>query len=244
MSSEPTKTAVFLVVIPSIRQDRAGFDEVMNRVQATFTHPTEFHILDGSDGKPAALNRALDEKLKDHHVYVTMDDDYIPGSSWQDLILQAMEDLAKVGVFALWVGDDPHLQREIGAERVQPQQTKNSTTFRAVERGHHIAGAILCYRPEVARAVGPQPITGEKYQIWEDAWRGRRVQSLGWDLAFIEGAVPTYHKYEDPPEYDAWRAEQITLSRQNQDHWLRDSGIPDPWHLRLRRWVAKLRGRG
>lgn len=172
-----------------------------------------------------------------------MDDDYIPGPNWQEKVIQAFKDLPRVGVVSLWVGEDPHLQRVIGAERLDPWKFQGQTRFRRVQRGHHIAGAMLAYRREVAEGVGPQPITEEKYQIWEDAWRGRRVQSLGWDLAFIEADLPQFIAYDDPPEYDAWRAEQVAASRKNQDHWLKDSGIPDPWSLRLRRWIAKLRGR-
>lgn len=236
----------FLVVVPSIRQDRTGFAEAMERVRGTFSEPTEFHVLDGSEGKPAALNRALSELLApgQHEFYVTMDDDYIPGAGWQDLARKAFADLPKLGVASLWVGDDPHLQSVIGAERLHPWRTTGNTRYRAVHRGHHIAGAMLIYRREVALAVGPQPVTQERYQIWEDAWRGRKVQSLGWDLAFLDGALPEFLSYDDPPEYDAWRQEQIALSRKDQDKWLQDSGIPDPWSLRLRRWIAKIRGRG
>lgn len=235
----------FLVIIPSIRQDRPGFAEVQARVQATFTQPTEYHLLHGKDGKPAALNHALASLLpaSDATIYVTMDDDYVPGAGWQELVVQAFQDLPRVGAASLWVGNDPELQHLIGAFRLDPPVTEGKTTYRKVQRGHHIAGALIAYRREVALAVGPQPITGEKYQVWEDAWRGRKVQSLGWDLAFLEGAEPDFIFYEDPAEYVKWREDQVVASRRNQDEYLRQSGIPDPWTLRLRRWVAKIRGR-
>lgn len=236
----------FLVVIPTIRQTRTGFEEVMGRIRATLTMPTEFHILDGSEGKPVALNRALEELLPQSSatIYVTLDDDYVPGHDWQSKIAQAFADLPQVGVCAVWVGDDPELQRIMGKERVDPPATQGKTTFRKVQRGHHIAGAMLCYRREVALQAGPQPITGEKYQIWEDAYRGRRVQSLGWEMAFIEcEEPPVLLSYDDPPEYDAWRQEQIVASRKNQQHYLKQSGMPDPWTLRARRWLARVRGR-
>ncbi len=236
-------SAQFLVVIPTIRQNRPGFDEVMARVQASFTLPTEFHILDGVEGKPVALNLALQELLKDHAAYVTMDDDYVPGVGWQDLVAQAFVDLPKLGVASLWVGDDTELQRIVGSHRVLPPRVAGKTNYRPLERGHHLAGAMHAYRNEVAKAVGPQPITGEKYQVWEDAWRGRRVQSLGWDLAFLDGAAPEFIWYEDPAEYVQWRTDQVAKSRQDQDRWLKDSGIPDPWTLKLRRLIAKMRGR-
>lgn len=240
-----TQKPEFLVVIPSIRQSRTGFDEVQSRVRASFSRPTEYHLLDGKEGKPAALNFALASLLppSEAKFYVTMDDDYVPGAGWQDLIVKVFESEPKIGVIGLWVSDNEEHLRIIGAERVSPPRQSGSATIRLVDRGHHIAGALLAYRREVAEQIGAQPITGEKYQVWEDAWRGRRAQSLGWDLAFVEGAEPEYIKYDDPPEYDAWRAEQVALSRKNQDEWLRDSGIPDPWHLRLRRVIARLRGR-
>ena len=237
-------SAEFLVVIPTIRQDRPGLEEVMDRVRASFTRPTEFHILDGKAGKPVALNNALQTLLGDHAIYVTMDDDYVPGAGWQDLVAQAFMDLPKLGVASLWVGDDPELLQIIGSHRVLAPRVSGKTTYRPLERGHHIAGAMHAYRREVALAVGTQPITGETYQVWEDAWRGRRVQSLGWELSFIDGAEPEFIWYEDPAEYVAWRKDQVAKSRKDQDRWLKDSGIPDPWTLKLRRWIAKLRGRG
>lgn len=235
----------FLVVIPTIRRDRTGFDEVMGRVQASFTRPTEFHLLDGSDGKPAALNRAYDELLiaSDAEFYVTMDDDYVPGPGWQDRAAEAMREFPELGAVSLWVGEDPEAQRLIGAERVLPPLTRNGVTVRMNERGHHIAGACIVYRREVALQVGKQPITAEKYQVWEDAWRGRKIQSLGYELGFVEGATPEFIWYDDPPEYDAWRKDQVARSRRDQDRMLSTSGIADPWTLRLRRWVARIRGR-
>lgn len=231
----------WLVVIPTIRQDRPGHAEVMARVRASFTQPTDFHILDGAEGKPAALNMALKDLLDAHNFYVTMDDDYVPGAGWQDLVAQAFRDLPRLGMAGLWVG--PHDQGLVGAHRVLSPRTAGNTTYRPLERGHHVAGAFHAYRPDVARLVGPQPITNERYQVWEDAWRGRRVQALGYDLAFIEGATPEFITYDDPAEYIQWRESQVTQSRVDQDIWLRDSGIPDPITLRLRRWIARMRGR-
>lgn len=235
----------FLVVVPSIRQDRPGFEEVMARVRRTFVRPTRFEILDGTEGKPAALNSALANLLPSStaQVYVTMDDDYVPGAVWQEQVLACFGAFPQLGVTACWPGDDPHLHDVIGAHRIGPWESSAGVRIRYVERGHHIAGAMLAYRREVALATGPQPVTDEKYQIWEDAWRGRRVQSLGWRLGFVDAGLPEFVHYDDPSEYDEWRKEQIQLSRQNQDFWLKDSGIPDPISLRIRRWIAKIRGR-
>lgn len=217
----------------------------MDRVKETFQFPTEFHILDGSDGKPAALNTALEHLLTPHTApfYVTMDDDYIPPQNWQQKAVQAFEALPKLGALSFWVGEDPELQQLIGAFRLDPPTTIGPVTVRKVQRGHHINGAIVVYRREVALAVGPQPITAEKYQVWEDAWRGRKVQSLGWELTFVEADLPEFIVYDDPEEYLAWRNDQVRLSRKDQDKVLRTSGISDSPILRLRRLVARLRGR-
>ncbi len=235
----------FLVVVPSIRQTRTGFEQVQARVKATFDLPTEYHLLDGSQGKPAALNLALQQLLpaSQAEFYVTMDDDYIPPVDWQERAIQAMADFPKLGALSFWVGDDPALQSLIGAHRVGPPQAAGQSVVRFCERGHHLAGAILVYRRTVAEAVGPQPITAEKYQVWEDAWRGRKVQALRYELGFVEAEVPEFIEFDDPEEYKQWRTEQVIRSRKDQDAQLARTGIPDPWTLRLRRWVARVRGR-
>ena len=235
----------FLVVIPTIRQDQRGFEDVMLRVRQSFTQPTEFHILDGSKGKPAALNLALDHLVarSSCDFYVTMDDDYVPGEGWQDRVADALQEFSELGAVSLWVGDDPEAQKLIGAERVLAPENRAGVTVRKNERGHHIAGACIAYRRDVAIQVGKQPITSQKYQVWEDAWRGRKIQSLGYELGFVEGATPEFIWYDDPPEYDAWRKEQVAQSRKDQDYYLATSGIPDPVSVRIRRWVAKVRGR-
>ena len=235
----------FLVVIPSIRQNREGFKDVQKRVEATFRFETEYHLLDGREGKAATLNQAFDDLLSvsHHDYYVTMDDDYVPGNNWQEMIDLAFHDLPELGAASCWVGDDPELQELIGAYRLDtPRKTKH-IEWRKVQRGHHIAGALIAYKTSVARQCGKQPITQEKYQVWEDAWRGRRVQSLGYDLGFITCDLPEFIWYEDPPEYIKWREDQVIRSRKNQDEMLKLSGISDPWHLQLRRKIAKLRGR-
>lgn len=240
-----TESPQFLVVIPSIRQALPGFEGVQSRVKGTFTMPTEYHLLDGKDGKPAALNRARADLLPASPApfYVTMDDDYVPPADWQTKALEAMEQFPELGALSYWVGDDPQLQELIGAHRVGEPRERAGCRVRFCERGHHLAGAILVYRRAVAQAVGPQPITAQKYQVWEDAWRGRKVQALGYQLGFVEAALPEFIEFDDPEEYKQWRREQVLLSRKDQEEHLRATGISDPLTLRLRRWVARVRGR-
>ncbi len=235
----------FLVVIPSIRQQRSGFTEVQKRVQATFSFETEYHLLDGSNGKASALNWSYDNLLSNSHhdYYVTMDDDYVPGKNWQEKLDLAFTDLPRLGAASCWVGEDLELQKLIGAHRISAPKIVKDTEWRKVLKGHHIAGALIAYKTSVARQCGKQPITQEKYQVWEDAWRGRRVQSLGYDLGFITCDLPEFIWYEDPKEYVIWRENQAKASRKDQDEMLKLSGISDSWHLQLRRKIARLRGR-
>ncbi|MBS1704667.1 MAG: hypothetical protein JST40_02245 [Armatimonadetes bacterium] len=203
--------------------------------------PTEFHVLDGSDGKAAALNSALHNiaAKTDADIYVALDDDTVPGADWQDKLSAALCDVPSVGAWGLWMGDDPIMLEYVGVQRIGPWQRSGSTEYRVLERGHHLVGCFLAYRTDVALEAGPQPITDQKYQIWEDAWRGRRVQALGYDLAFVRCESPVVVHYPDPAEYEVRKRIEIEASRKIQDRVLATSGIPDPWIVRLKR---RLRG--
>lgn len=235
----------FAVVIATIRQDLPGFGEAMDRIQASFDAPTYFHILDGSDGKAQALNEAADKILTktDADCYVTMDDDIIPAVGWQDLVSSALHALPKFGAFGLWMGDSAEMEALVGAHYLDEEAVSGSMRYRRVRPPHHLNGGFIAYRTLVAREVGKIPTEGVKYQLWEDAWRGRRVTKLGWEMAFLKGVDVEMIDYPDRAEYVAMKQKDLEFGRAQADKVLAESGLGDSAVLKLRKWVAKVRGR-
>lgn len=235
----------FVVVIATIRQDLPGFEETMERIRTTFVEPTEFHVLDGTDGKAQALNRAADEVLAktDADCYVTMDDDIVPSADWQEAVTRAFSDLPKYGALGLWLGDDPELQAIVGAQCLDDESVVGSTRIRRVQPPHHVNGGFIAYRTQVAQEIGKIPTEGVKYQLWEDAWRGRRVTKLGWEMAFLMGVDVDMVDYPDRAEYLEMKQRDLEIGKAKSDQVLADSGLGDSAALKLRKWVAKVRGR-
>lgn len=235
----------FVVVIATIRQDLPGFEETIERIRATFVEPTEFHVLDGSDGKAQALNRAADEVLakSSAECYVTMDDDIVPSAGWQEAVTQAFSDLPKFGAFGLWLGDDPAMQAIVGSQCLDEESVVGLTSIRRVRPPHHVNGGFIAYRTQVAQEVGKIPTEGVKYQLWEDAWRGRRVTKLGWEMAFVMGVEVDMVDYPDRAEYLEMKQRDLEIGKAKSDQVLADSGLGDSAALKLRKWVAKVRGR-
>jgi hypothetical protein len=235
----------FLVVIPTIRQNRPGFESVMERITGSFTHPTELHILDGGDGKPETLNRAYDELLlpSDCDVYVTLDDDYIPGEDWQGTLAKTFDALPEVGALGIWMGDSQEMRDYLGAQLCGPEEEKDGARFRRIGPTHHIAGCMIAFRRDIAIAVGKLPACDLKYQIWEDAYRGRRVRVAGKELAFAVGAVPELYIYEDPPEYNEDKVRELEIGRPHSEEYLAKGGIHDPISLKVRRVLGGLKAK-
>jgi GT2 family glycosyltransferase len=235
----------FVVVIATIRQNLPGFDETMDRIRTTFVQPTEFHILDGSEGKAQALNKATEDLLAPATAdcYVTMDDDIIPGADWQALVEEAFSALPKHGAFGLWMGDDAASRQVMGVHCLEEESAAGDLKYRTVIPPHHLNGGFIAYRTEVAKQIGKIPTEGVKYQLWEDAWRGRRVTKLGWEMAFLKGAEMTLVDYPDPANYIAAKEKAIEFGRLSSDRILRKSGVGDPLSVRVRKWLARARGR-
>lgn len=235
----------FLVVIATIRQRLPGFDETMDRIRSTFEFETDFHILDGSEGKAQALNLARRELLAstDAACYVTMDDDIIPGAGWQALMEEAFQQLPKFGAFGLWMGDDPASLELHGAHLLDPDRRVGNVVYRRVRPPHHLNGGFIAYRTEVARLIGDIPTEGVRYQLWEDAWRGRTVTKLGWEMAHLKGPRSEVIEYPDTGEYVAQKAAETKFGKQRSDVLLAEEGLGDSLLLRLRKWVARIRGR-
>jgi hypothetical protein len=217
----------------------------MDRIKSTFDHPTDFHLLDGKEGKAQALNAASDSILPctGAECYVTMDDDAVPEVGWQSEVAKAFGALLEYGAFGLWVDERPEYLTAIGVHQLDPPATVGGIRYRRVRPPHHLNGGFIAYRTEVARQVGKIPTEGVRYQLWEDAWRGRRVTKLGWQMAFLLDAKVEYIYYDDDPEYLKRKEHEFMYGKENSERVLAQSGLGDPIGVRLRKRLAKLRGR-
>jgi len=235
----------FTVVIATIRQTLPGFDETMDRIRSSFESPVDFHILDGSAGKAQALNQAYDEILAktDAGIYVTMDDDIVPSKGWQCVVERAFDELREYGAFGLYMGDAPARRALVGEKFLELEEHVASVRFRRVVPPHHLNGGFIAYRSDVAKKVGKIPTEGVRYQLWEDAWRGRRVTKLGWEMAFLMGVDVDMVDYPDTNEYLGMKAKDLEIGRQRSERILADSGLGDPLGIRARKWLARVTGR-
>lgn len=231
----------FLVVIPTIRQDYPGFQDVVDRIKATFTLPTDFQVIDGQGGKTQTLNRCLETlATSDAQVYVTLDDDLVPTIGWQDRIAEAFTKLPTYGALGLWLGETPEMAEYMGAHLIEPLATANELPIRRVKSGHHIVGCLVAMRKEVALEVGPTPTPTEKYQFWEDGWRGRRVTKLGYEQGFVQAGPVELVPWQDTKAYLDMKERDIAESRERVDDYMRQGGVRDPLSVRVRRQLSKI----
>jgi hypothetical protein len=237
----------FLVVVPTVRRHLPGFEETMAHIQSTFTRPTEFHILDGRGGKVPALNRALRELVLpgEHAYYATIDDDSLPTPGWQDAAVSAFASDPRLGIISPWLGDDDWSLDVMGRDSVGPWEPLGDQMIRRLKPWRHVPGGLLVFRRACVLAIGPQPETGLGYEIYEDAWRGRVAYREGWLSAYTKQGTPLrFFDYQDDPAYLAQKEKDIAASRARQDAVFAEAGVRDPLMWRLRRFVARLRGRG
>jgi cellulose synthase/poly-beta-1,6-N-acetylglucosamine synthase-like glycosyltransferase len=210
----------------------------MERARASLTQPTELHILDGADGKAAALNRALATLLpaSEASVYVTLDDDIIPPPGWQDRLVSAFDADPKCGALGLWLGE-PH-RAYMGLSPRDAPQTRGDVAL--IPTDNNLVGCLIAFRREVALRVGPLPEGAEKYPYWEDGWRCRRVRSLDYTLAYLydPGSVPELVTYPDPPAYLEQKAADIAAARPNVAHYLKSAGR-EPLSVHWRRFLRR-----
>lgn len=230
----------FLVVVPSIRQSYPGFNEAMVRIEASFTQPTEFHVLEGSSGKAQTLNRALAEMLPNSEadVYVTMDDDFVPTAGWQDKMSQAFEAHPEIGSLGIWLGDDPEMLAYMGADRIHSPRQEGELTLRTVKPGHHIVGCNVAMRRDLAMAIGPTPESSERYQFWEDGWRGRMVSKHRYEQAFVDAGPVEFLRWQDTKEYLEMREHDIESAKSKVAGIMKASGVGPSLSTRL---FAKIR---
>jgi len=235
----------FTIVVPTIRQGLAGFKETIADIEATFTRPTEFHVLDGRGGKVAALNRDYDNVLllNETPIYVTLDDDFVPQPGWQDKIAETFDKFSHVGVACPWPGDEQRWIDYVGIESVYPWKEEDGLRFRLLKPWRHIPGCLLAFRRSVAIEMGKMPESNRKYDIYEDCFRGRMAYKLGWRSMYVEAGPCRQVDYVDRDEYIAHKADAIDESRAEAQSVLRDHGLGDPASWRFRRWLAQRLGR-
>ncbi len=235
----------FLVVIPTIRQQYPGFDQVIERIRESLTLPTDFQVLDGNAGKAQTLNQALTELLpaSDAEVYVTMDDDVVPSPGWQDAIATIFKDQPTFGALGLWMGDDEEMYIYMGAHLVEQPKSIAGLAVRQLMHGHHLVGCIVAMRRQVAIDVGPTPDSTERYQYWEDGWRGRRVGKLGYKQAFVEAGPVDYIRWQDTKEYQEMRNRDIASAKEKVDTFMKQGGVSQNHLTRIRQKLARIRNR-
>lgn len=231
----------FLIVIPTIRQGYPGFDEVIERVKASLTQPTDFRVLDGKSGKTQTLNQVLTEELpkSDAEVYITMDDDFVPTSGWQDALAEAFEKLPKYGALGLWLGDSQEMLDYMGSNFIESPGLIDGVRIRRVKPRHHVVGCMVAMRKDVAIAVGPTPTPEtEKYQFWEDGWRGRRVTKLGYEQGFLDAGPVEIVAWRDTKEYLDQKQQDIEKSKERLGEYMK--GVGDPLSVRLRNKISQI----
>lgn len=235
----------WLVVMPTVRQGLPGFDETVKGLRESFTLDTDLHVWDGAGGKVPALNRAYDELLtsSDADIYVTIDDDIIPGKGWQDDLAKGFSALDDAGILCPWLGDAEEVKEYIGEDTLDPWAEKGGVRYRLCQAMRHIPGILLAFRRKVALEIGKQPETGLPYDVFEDAWRGRRAFKKGWRSAYIDSQPCNLVTYPDPDEYLQEKRESMEESRKIQSRVMKEAGVDDPLSWKLRRKAAKLLGR-
>jgi len=177
----------FLVVVPTHRL--AVAQATIDELQMSFTYPTEFHVLDGTPSKCHALNKALAEllDLARHDIYVTIDDDILPGANWQHFIACAFDRIPKLGACEVdYSGTDEG--RALMANAIDsPVQQVRDIHFRDATGFMNLAGGCFAIRPALAKQIGPYPFAddGRQYHADEDGWRSHQVTRRGWKVGYV-----------------------------------------------------------
>jgi hypothetical protein len=198
----------FVVLCPTIRPSemtKPAFD----RMRDTFTQPTDYYILDGSDGVAQTLNRALKERVDPtrHDFYVRVDDDWYAPDGWQDAIIQAYQDIAHLGLSGIDLIRDTSAHAQKCMHFAQDARTTGKTTIREILSPHNLAGGCYIMPTLLAKAVGDMPVIGEtKYQIYGSMWLSRAVRRIGFRTAFIcTEDTARLLEYDDSEEHTALR---------------------------------------
>ena len=190
----------FLVAIPSIRKNTG---DTIEKVRATFMYPTDLVIVDGTEGKAQTLNRILRDWANPsvYHIYVTLDDDFIPCNNWQELVKTAFEKVPSVGSVGIDLSYTEEGRSYMSSTKSTREQYGKLSVFNVAG---HIAGCFIAMRTDIAKAVGEIPILGNlKYQVYEDGWRGFRISQLGFrNILVVGNQTDKMLHFNDSVEYE------------------------------------------
>jgi cellulose synthase/poly-beta-1,6-N-acetylglucosamine synthase-like glycosyltransferase len=177
----------FLVVVPTHRFTVA--ESTINELQASLTYPTKFHVLDGTPSKCHALNKALAELLDPakHDIYVTIDDDILPGKNWQHFIACAFDRIPKLGACGVDYSGTEEGRTLMANAMTSPVQQVRDIQFRNATGLQNLAGGCFAIRPALAKEIGPYPFAGDgrQYHADEDGWRSHQVTRRGWKVGYV-----------------------------------------------------------
>ena len=212
----------FLVVVPTHRPLLAA--ATIEKIRQSFTYPTEFHVLDGTEGKVSALNKALTTVLDaaKHDIYVTIDDDILPPYNWQHDFACAFDRVPKLGVCGIdMVGSDEG-ENYMARAMLAPQYQIKDVVFRNTTHVQNVAGACMAIKTNIAKAIGPYPFIndGRTYYADEDGWRCHRCGQLGYQFGYVENkhGIVEFFGYHDSLEYIEKKA-QDTANWQANPSW-------------------------
>jgi sulfur carrier protein ThiS len=208
----------FLVVVPTHRFTVA--ESTINELQASLTYPTEFHILGGRPSKCHALNKALAELLDPakHDIYVTIDDDILPGENWQHFIACAFDRITKLGACGVDYSGTQEGRELMANAMNSPVQQVRDIRFRDATGFMNLAGGCFAIRAGLAKQIGPYPYAddGRQYHADEDGWRSHQVTSRGWRVGYVTNpnepvrmivhANTEQYETKKQSDIEAWRA--------------------------------------
>lgn len=195
---------------------------VIRKLWDTSGYDVNIHLLDGTEGKSAVVNkmyRDLLPTLPDDDFYVIMDDDCLVPINWQGYIRQAFEDVYNLGA-AGFMFDDTEQYRSYCAQWPELQQ-EGQTQFQEIFRGN-LVGAFICSRVSVVRSIGEHPVDADiRYSFDEDGWRCYRVRQLGMRMVYIRAHTPALiQPMRDTEEYLAQKARDLRVVKERGLKWL------------------------
>lgn len=203
-------TYSFVVLCPTIRppdMTRRAFE----RLQATATHPTDWHFLDGSDGVAQTLNRGRRAHVDParHDIYVRVDDDWYAPDNWQGELVRAFEAVTNLGLAGIDLGrDTSDHAADVMTFAGKPQHGLGVTLLEIVPP-HNLAGGFHALPAHLRMVIGDMPVIGDtRYQVYGSMWLTRAVHQLGYRTAFVRTTDPAHLLvYRDSDAYKARRDE-------------------------------------
>jgi len=199
----------FLILLPSIR-DNIGF--VFARLHDSFTHKTDIYvqrdIMGHGSGHLQELNYAV-ERVVDaerHDIVIKMDDDVLLNKGWQDDIVQAFEDIDRLGVCGLDLANTAegvrYMTGGMPEGKMIPFTQHGKTRFREISVGN-VGGMIMATPASLMKDIGAIPIVGgNKYPFYADGYYNHQARKRGYRLGYCAtNSEPIAIAHDDPQSY-------------------------------------------